>query len=176
MHKREKWKRIIAGLLVITMFGTSISLEGLAADTQPDSSVEPSVESEEQDEAYVPSLEDVIEEEKTEDSTTYNAGDGVWVTEFYGQKVRFTDENGELMDYDASLTEVEDEASELGNGLEAYRYENTAGDKKLYLPEKLAEDSPILMEYGCYQIRLTPMGDGTAELAENASVTETVIG
>lgn len=115
MHKREKWKRIIAGLLVITMFGTSISLEGLAADTQPDSSVEQSAESE--DEAYVPSLEDVIEEEKTEDSTTYSAGDGVRVTEFYGQKVRFIDENGELMDYDASLTEVEDEASELGNGL-----------------------------------------------------------
>lgn len=56
VHKREKWKRIIAGLLVITMFGTSISLEGLAADTQPDSSVEPSVESEEQYEARQPYL------------------------------------------------------------------------------------------------------------------------
>lgn len=47
--------------------------------------------------------ENVIESKNTEDSTTYDAGDGVLVTEYYGQDVRFRNEDGELVDYDPTL-------------------------------------------------------------------------
>lgn len=96
----------------------SVSLEGLAADrTQPKVRKEEIAEAKEVSDqveshaGYAIPKEDVIAEENTEFSTTYDAGNGVLVTEFYGQKVCFWDEAGELVDYDASLVEVEKEES-----------------------------------------------------------------
>lgn len=167
MRKRlkEKWKRWVASLLIVTMIGGSVSLEGLAAENQPSTQVDESgeavgetmAETVNGETSYVIDKADVIEAKNTEDSTTYDAGNGVLVTEFYGQNVRFRDETGELVDYDASLTEIKNEKSTLGNPLELYAFENQAGDKKHYFPDKLTEETPILMENDEYQIRFVPI-------------------
>ena len=94
----------------------------------------------------------MIESKNTEDSTTYDAGDGVLVTEYYGQDVRFRNEDGELVDYDPTLKKLESR-----DDLNGYAYENTAGDQKQYFPENLTEETPILLENEDKQIRLVPV-------------------
>lgn len=148
----QMWRRVIAMLLIITMFVTCTSLENVAAETDGNSPPETSVVSNEEKENTAIAKENVIESKKTEDSTTYDAGDGVLVTEYYGQNVRFQDENGELTDYDASLKNLESR-----DDLKGYLYENTAGDKKQYFPETLTEETPILMENQGKEIRITPV-------------------
>lgn len=157
MRKREglfyNWQRIVAALLIIVVSMTSLSLENLAADNvlQEENSVE------KYEKEYEISRDNVIESENTENSTTYDMGDGLRVTEFYAQDVRFQDEEGKLVDYDSSLVEVNEEISSLGNILDSYAYENKEGDMKHYFPEKLTEETPLLMEKGEQQIRFVPM-------------------
>lgn len=79
----KSWKRIVATTLIMAMILTSTSLGSLAAETDGNS---PPVKTEKEE---VVCKENVIESKNTEDSTTYDAGDGVLVTEYYGQDVRF---------------------------------------------------------------------------------------
>lgn len=45
--------------------------------------------------------------ENTETSTTFDVGNNKKMTVFYQEAVRYKDEEGQLIDYDPSLTEVE---------------------------------------------------------------------
>lgn len=47
----------------------------------------------------------MIEEESTENTTTFDLGDGKSMTVFYGRQVRYENEQGELADCDPSLVE-----------------------------------------------------------------------
>lgn len=142
----KSWKRIVATTLIMAMILTSTSLESLAAETDGNS---PPVKTEKE---VVVCKENVIESKNTEDSTTYDAGAGVLVTEYYGQDVRFRNEDGELVDYDPTLKKLESR-----DDLNGYAYENTAGDQKQYFPENLTEETPILLENEDKQIRLVPV-------------------
>lgn len=72
------WKQLVASLLVITMFATSVSLEAFATENT-------SVQTQEEDTAVVSETQenegeyqidksDIIQSELTADSTTYQAG------------------------------------------------------------------------------------------------------
>ncbi len=114
--------------------------------------------------------ENVIE--KTEDTTTYDLGDGEKMTVFHGGQVRYEDKNGDLKDYDRRLVGIKDASkTENNNSLEGYKYENNKGDKKHYIPEKFSEETPIIMENGEYSITIAP-SDETLEAngAENINV------
>ncbi len=159
MRKREglfyNWQRIVAAILIVAVSMTSLSFESLARETGSQEELQTEEVQEMKD--YEVGKDNVIESESTENSTTYDIGDGLRVTEFYAQDVRFRDEEGELVDYDASLVEVNQETSELGNMLDSYAYENKEGDMKHYFPENLTEETPLLMEKGEKQIRFVPM-------------------
>ena len=159
MRKREglfyNWQRIVAAILIVAVSMTSLSFESLARETGSQEELQTEDVQEMKD--YEVGKDNVIESESTENSTTYDIGDGLRVTEFYAQDVRFRDEEGELVDYDASLVEVNQETSELGNMLDSYAYENKEGDMKHYFPENLTEETPLLMEKGEKQIRFVPM-------------------
>lgn len=83
---------------------------------------------------------------KTEDTTTYKLSDGSNMTVFHAENVRFEDENGNLVDYDPVLVRIGETASLNGTGLTDYAYENKTGDSKQYMPKRLSEDTPLLME------------------------------
>ena len=53
----------------------------------------------------------------TENTTTYQLSDGAHMTVFHGEDVRFEDSYGNLVDYDPSLIEIEEQKSENGNPL-----------------------------------------------------------
>lgn len=61
-------------------------------------------------------VKEVIDSESTKNSTTFRLSNGKKESVFYGQDVRYEDENGNLKDY---------------------QYANKDGDKKQYLPKKL---------------------------------------
>lgn len=164
MNKRKKnWKQIVAMLLVIAFFVTSIPYEGCVVNAQevqeePETS-EPTDEEEPQGtpaDSYEVSEEDARLEENTETSTTFDVSKNKKMTVFYQEAVRYKDENGELVDYDPSLTKVSEEKTENDRDLDGYLYENAEGDKKQYFPENLTEDTPILMEHEDYGISMNP--------------------
>lgn len=100
---------------------------------------------------------EVIDAESTKSSTTFQLAGGKKQTVFYGQDVRFEDEDGNLKDYDPTLVKVDGGKSESGKDLKEYQYTNKEGDKKHYLPKDLTKDTPILMENGNYVISFAPI-------------------
>ncbi|HIX68914.1 MAG TPA: DNRLRE domain-containing protein [Candidatus Anaerostipes excrementavium] len=100
---------------------------------------------------------EVMEAENTKNSTTFQLAGGKKQTVFYGQDVRFEDEDGKLKDYDPSLVKVNGGKSESGKDLKEYQYTNKEGDKKHYLPKDLTTETPVLMENGDYVISFAPI-------------------
>lgn len=140
-------KIFVSCLLTFTMVFTSVQWSTIVNETTVVGAAE-----------TVPKeKKEVVEEESTKDSTTFQMKDGKKQTVFYGQDVRFEDENGDLQEYDPSLVRVTGSKSEQGEDLKGYQYENKEGDKKHYLPKDLSEETPVLMENGKYQISFAPI-------------------
>ena len=140
-------KIFVSCLLTFTMVFTSVQWSAIVNETTVVGAAE-----------TVPKeKKEVVEEENTKDSTTFQMEDGKKQTVFYGQDVRFEDKNGDLQEYDPSLVRVTESKSEQGEDLKDYQYENKEGDKKHYLPKDLSEETPVLMENGKYQISFAPI-------------------
>ena len=140
-------KIFVSCLLTFTMVFTSVQWSAIVHETTVVGAAE-----------TVPKeKKEVVEEENTKDSTTFQMEDGKKQTVFYGQDVRFEDKNGDLQEYDPSLVRVTESKSEQGEDLKDYQYENKEGDKKHYLPKDLSEETPVLMENGKYQISFAPI-------------------
>lgn len=107
-----------------------------------------------------------IKSERTEFSTTYEYNDGKRETEIYSAEVRYRDEEtGRLLDYDANLTEVTENKTELGTSLDDYAYENKQGDKKHYFPLELDESTPVISEFKNYQFAMAPMASDESDVS-----------
>ena len=146
MENRGRFDRVLAWALTITMIVTLIPLTGGGSYAE-DAPQEP-----------VLSPEEVTEENVTEkalDTTTYDLGGGQKMTVFHGGNVRYEEADGTLTDYDPSLQEEK--------ALDGYAYTNTAGDVKLFLPESVNGEIPLLLGDGEYQIA-TGLSAESAEL------------
>ena len=161
---KKTGNRIIAIILVIAFFFTSLSLENLTVQAEEvekkTEEKQESVAKEEVAEAkeYEVTESDARLEENTETSTTFDVGDNKKMTVFYQDAVRYENEKGELIDYDPTLISVEEEKTENDQNLDDYVYENAEGDKKQYFPETLSAETPILMEHEDYGIAIYPEG------------------
>ena len=137
---------VCAVLSFILMF-TSVQWSGMIAGSGDVKAAEPKAAQ----------SKEVIDSESTKNSTTFRLSNGKKESVFYGQDVRYEDENGNLKDYDPTLVEIKDKTSEHGHNLKDYQYENKDGDKKQYLPKKLTESTPVLMEHDKYEISFAPI-------------------
>lgn len=127
--KQRKMKKCLAAVLVTSMVMTGIPWQGVLSEAETKEKSE---------------QEFVVE--RTENKTVFDLGDGKEKAVFYGDNVRYENEEGNLTDYDASLVPIEEEKSENNISLQGYAYENKAGDSKQYFPEKISKETPILME------------------------------
>ena len=102
---------------------------------------------------------------RTSNSTTYLLSDGSRKLEIYGEDIRYK-EDGKYVDYDPSLKKIsKSETKELAgqkvitdkDAAEDYVYVNTAGDAKHYFPEKLDEDSAVVMVKKNHTISFAPV-------------------
>ena len=110
-------KIFVSCLLTFTMVFTSVQWSAIVNETTVVGAAE-----------TVPKeKKEVVEEESTKDSTTFQMKDGKKQTVFYGQDVRFEDENGDLQEYDPSLVRVTESKSEQGEDLKDYQYLTTCG-------------------------------------------------
>ncbi|WP_304158232.1 radical SAM protein [Fusobacterium ulcerans] len=73
------------------------------------------------------------------------------------EDIKFYDKDNKLTDYDPSLVRIISDKSENNEDLSKYKYENKTGDKKLYLPEKVSTETPILLENEDNQIKIAPI-------------------
>ena len=183
-RKKEKhhvnWRRITATALIATLSATSLSLESFAADPVKSAETPAQTEasaSESDDLVERPAQlkgitgKDAVKKENTETSTTFQVGNGKKVSVFYQEPVRYKDEEGNLIDYDPSLTKIEDTKSENKESLKGYSYENEEGDAKQYFPEKLSDKNPLLLEKNGYSIQVCPEGKSGAIEVEKEDYT-----
>ena len=98
-----------------------------------------------------------LKEERTRNTTTWQLSDGHKQVVYYSNDVRFEDDNGKLVDYDASLISVQQAKSVEGADLEGYAYENKQGDMKHYIPKEMDENTPLRLENGEYSLEVSPM-------------------
>ena len=143
--KRSAGYRLTAWLLTVCLVITLIPDISHATGSGGDTKISP---------------EDVTEKnviDRTEDTTTYDLGEGEKMTVFHGGQVRYEDEEGKLVDYDRSLVKTDKgEKTEAGSDLDGYSYTNKDGDRKHYMPGRLSEDTPLLMEDGEHSISISP--------------------
>ena len=160
LMKEKLGKQILAVLLTFTLCLTSVEWSGIAGMIHSVHAKQTINETSE--------TKKIIE--KTTNSTTFQMTGGKKNTIFYGQDVRFETDNGTLEDYDPTLVKVEDSKSENGNSLKDYAYENETGDKKHYLPKKLTDKTPVLMENGKYEISFAPIYGEEKENKDNTDI------
>lgn len=149
MMKKLVKPAVCAVLSFVLMF-TSVQWSGMIAGSGH-------VKAAEAKTAQPEETKEVIKSESTKNSTTFQLSNGKKESVFYGQDVRYEDEKGNLKDYDPTLVEIKDKTSEHGHNLKDYQYENKDGDKKQYLPKKLTESTPVLMEHDKYEISFAPI-------------------
>lgn len=175
------WKRITSWVLILSVTLTSVSLEKLtvyAEETAQTENVKQEDEVEEpintgkvSAEEYEVDKSDAMLEENTETSTTFDVGDDKKMTVFYEEPVRYEDENGELTDYDPSLTKIQSDETMNNEDLTGYVYENTQGDKKHYFPEELSKETPVILENEDYSIKMNPTEEVTEVAAKKEEYT-----
>ncbi|MFR2565199.1 MAG: DNRLRE domain-containing protein [Anaerovoracaceae bacterium] len=159
--KRSTWYRLIAWLLTVCLVITLIPDISHATGSGGDTKISP---------------EDVTEKNvtgRTEDTTTYDLGEGEKMTVFHGGQVRYEDEEGELIDYDRSLVKIKTgEKTEGEKSLDGYSYRNKEGDSRQYIPQQLSEDTPLIMERDGCSISMSPADETLQDLElTGASVT-----
>lgn len=160
-------KKIVAWILTICLIVTLIPNIGYAAgNTEAERTDKKSGQSA-SGSSKVISADEVTEKdviEKTENMTIYNLGDGEQMTVFHGGQVRYRDENGKLVDYDPSFVRISNgEKSENDKELSGYKVRNNRGDMKQYMPDKLGEATPVIMENDKYSISITPENETLKE-------------
>jgi len=156
---------ILIVVLIVTFIPMNMWTDNVSADSTSNPTSEQAVGKKIKSEDL--SEENVIEEELTENTTTYDLGNGMWRTVFHGGDVRFENKKGELVDYDATLVPIEPgEKSMNKNDLSGYLYKTNVGDRKNYIPEEISKETPLLLEYEKYEIRFNPTEKTVRKTAE----------
>ena len=150
-NKRQNLlKKIIANFLVVVFLLVSLPMNVFADEIDKITSANKDI--------YVEKSvneDNVIK--KTENSTLYELEDGLKKQVLYDTDIRFYDEDNKLTEYDKSLVRIISDKSENNEDLSKYKYENKTGDKKLYLPEKVSTETPILLENEDNQIKIAQL-------------------
>ena len=100
----------------------------------------------------------------TEYSNRYAGEDGSAIEVYYEDPIRYRDKNGKLKEYDSQLISTKNRKAVAYGGNadsdsydeESYAFENKSGDSKQYFPEKLSDETPILMEKDNYSLSFSP--------------------
>ena len=122
-----------------------------------------------------------IKSERSKNSNTYLLNNGMKKTVYYSDNIRY-EEDGKFKAYDPELVKTDGQdreeisRSEIISEKEArgYSYVNRAGDTKQYIPEKMGEDSPLLLAQDKYRISFVPVTGTEGEDGYTAAGTGSV--
>ena len=146
--KKSTFIKIISYMLTICITVTNIPISVFAEEiSKSESKVEEGVEE---------MTEGIIE--KTENKTVYQLKNGLKKEVIHDSNIRYYDD-GKLIDNDPSLVEIKEDKTGSNTDLADYAYENKDGENKHYFPEKVSNDTPILLENNKYQISMHPIMD-----------------
>ncbi|WP_434799126.1 toxin C-terminal domain-containing protein [Terrisporobacter vanillatitrophus] len=146
--KKSTFIKIISYILTICITVTNIPMSVFAEEiSKSNSTVEEGVEE---------MTEGIIE--KTKNKTVYQLKNGLKKEVIHDSNIRYYDD-GKLIDNDPSLVEIKEDKTSSNTDLADYAYENKDGENKHYFPEKVSDDTPILLENNKYQISMHPIMD-----------------
>lgn len=164
MKKRLLKRSFVLLLVMIMSLGTII-------DTYTNQVNEADISTEAEEKSVMKQEPKVIRELKefrTTDSTTYLLSDGSRKLEINSSNIRY-EKDGELIDYNPDLKKMgEKDSNALRKSSETtdilseneavnYQYVNIEGDAKHYFPEKLNENTGIIMKKDKYAIQFSPV-------------------
>ena len=181
--KTKNLYRIVSAMLIMAICTCDLSqyvsanpksAQVATTETTDNVSKEDTNENKDQEPTEEVSKEETVVE-KTLDTTTFEGDDGKKELVVHGYNVRYEDEKGELVDYDPSLVQIDEEKSQAGENLRGYKFENKDGDSKNYIPEQLSEDTPIRLEKDDYKINFRPIFTNEEVPIQLEDTTSTII-
>ena len=177
MKKRLLKRSFVLLLVMIMSLGTII-------DTYTNQVNEADISTEAEEKSVMKQEPEVIRELKefrTTDSTTYLLSDGSRKLEINSSNIRY-EKDGELIDYNPDLKKMgEKDSNALRKSSETtdilseneavnYQYVNIEGDAKHYFPEKLNENTGIIMKKDKYAIQFSPVIKNEKNVIQNAKL------
>lgn len=159
----------VAWLLIITMFFCSYfgplagGIQTAYAEGTDDESIIEEFQNQEDDTVQEPEIsyldkakkEDKpikVDEECDELTTVFQNPDGTKTAYIFETAVRFKDEQGKWQEIDNQLIEASEEKKNNG-----YKYTNKSNEFDVYLPENMASDVPVVLEFDDYKIEMEPI-------------------
>lgn len=124
----------------------------------------------------LPVVEKELKKERTENSNTYLLNNGMKQTVYYSENIRYEDKDGKLKDYNPELINVDKadrkniaETKDISKrDSKEYIYTNAAGDTKQYMPEKISEDTPVLLINDDYSVSFAPISSENKHISDSA--------
>ena len=105
-----------------------------------------------------------IESKRDTYSTVYLNSDGTETWKFHSTPIRYYDDNGELVDIDTGIKEI----GKKGKG-----YKTIATEVDVILPEEVNNETPVVLSYGSYSVRLSPITRNSAKDIESRMLVNT---
>lgn len=160
-----KKNRILSGFIAIIVAISSIGgLSSYSQDTGINPVVNPDLSVKVLSEADIPEtvssadieefghIERLREEEPDMNTVIFKNSDGTNTMYYFGENVKYTDENGTVRDKSTTLSECADKNSEK------YAYLNPDNDVNTYFPKELSGKTGILLKHGDFAVEILPMG------------------
>lgn len=151
----KRLKKIVAIFMIVTMVMANVNLD-FSSLFQNNKKTDVEVQAKETKEKE-PTVVKELEYLRTADSSTYLLSNGSKRLEFYGEDIRY-EKDGEFIDYNPTLKKLStDEKKELKksikdskvlneNTVNDFVYTNTSSDSSLYFPEKIDQNTGIVLE------------------------------
>lgn len=174
MKKAKKMKQLAKQLLsvivAIAIITTSVEMPVMASEktvnsAQKETSNQPT--NVDKEGKAIPEVVKELKKERTENSNTYLLNNGMKKTIYYSDNIRYKDEKGKLKEYNPELIQIDEadinrmrEYAEMSNATASeYLYTNKSGDTKQYIPEKISEETPILLTKDEYSVSFVPLSE-----------------
>ena len=138
---------------VLSMFLVLSTVTGISA-LEKENIIKAGKEEDKAAEVYV--VEEA-EELRDEYSETFLNSDGSFTLNMYATPIHYRNENGELVEIDASLTRIPE--SEKQRMSIPYEYRATSTEVDILLPETVSLEEPILVRYKEYSVKLSPISE-----------------
>ena len=163
-------KRLLSAIIAVAVTATSIEVPVYASEestvVQETKNNENSQKTDKEGKA-VPEVVKELKKERTVDSTTYLLNNGMKKTVYYSDNIRYEDENGKIREYNPALVKAdESDKKDISKSKEItksesedYLYTNNQGYTKQYIPEKIDEDTPLLMTNEKYKVSFAPVSE-----------------
>lgn len=164
---KNVFKKGVAFTLALILIVSSVNMQSFVTKAEQSTDVKGGIEENNFAIDKGKTEPEVVEEivsDRTKDSTTFLLSNGMKQTTYYSDDIYFENEKGKLSKYDNEFVKLDKndkrqviESVEVsGKEKDKYSYANNKGDSKQFLPDKLSDETPIVMAKEDYVLSFAP--------------------